>query len=1604
MKNRTYILLHLLSAALAAAVTLPAAAQTHWTDNGVMLADVSTSLTHHAVVEDSQGGFFLAWEDNPSSDADIFLQWFDASGTPQWSSPGVIVTSAAGDQRYPAVAPDGSGGVFVAWQDELSWDIYLQHYDASGTALAAAGGMPVCTAAAEQSAVRLVSDGSGGVILVWYDTRNGSDTDLYAQKVSGSDVPVWTGNGVPVTTASGIQNVHSVMSDGDGGAIVVWQDGRVSDNDDIYAQRIDGQGNPAWTVNGIPLTTAAGDQMDPVATVSGDRIVVSWVSGGNVYAQALDTTGSTLWTGGGVPVCTADGTQNYVSISGDRDGGVLIAWTDNRTWYDIYAQKLDAAGTPQWTANGKAVYSDANNFTQYKPKILEDGAGGAYAVWMDLRSGDSYDLYMQHLSADGSRLYSGNGSALSAKSGLQGRSHLLVPDSSAGAILVWYDKSDGDDKLLAQLLNDNIDVTLPAEGQILPGGVSATVGWSFRNDRTAFDHLRISIEDTTGAVNTVIIQDDIDPGDTDVSWTPASFSSSSARIRLESLTASDSVVCSFTGPVFTVDTDPPAAFSLVSPQQSALTGTVPSFSWRSAPDTQSEPVTYELWIDGALVQGGLSDTTWTLTPAQELAAGEHTWYVVAVDQAQQSRQSSEMLTFTAAVDTNPPLPFSLSSPADNFWTADSVLTFSWESTSDQESGLAKYVLLLDGVVWTDNIPPGQTSVTAPAITVGAHSWNVMAVDSLENTRLATARTLHIDYVPPQPFSLLGPASGSWRKSGALTFTWQAAADTGSGLSRYQLLINGTVKKADISPDSLQYTLAGGGTLPEGLHTWTIRAEDELGNIRSASAPFTLGVDGTSPSPFAGILPGADSLIASVTPSFSWQASSDARSGIHFYQLWIDGSLNRDNIGTTLTPVSGTLGEGAHTWFVRAVDNAGNTTDSTPLSFTADTTGPVIPALLTPAEGTVLHTDKPLFSWRRPADALSGISHVLLFINGQTVTGNLAEGDTTFTPSASYANGSHHWKLRVYDSAGNMTQSESVYFSIDCHHPQLTSPAAVTATEDVPFSYTAAWTDDDNDEVEITFLDVPSWLSVNGITLSGTPLNSAADTLFRIIAADPVYRDTFTVSIHVQATDDRPSITPIPGRTVSEDQLLDGVEFTVSDEETAPELLTVDIASDNPGLIPPDSVTVSGTGSLRSLTIRPVHNGYGSAVLTVSVSDGAGRDSCSFICTVTPVNDPPGLSPVADQTCKEDSSITGIACTVSDIETGAAQLQVTVSAADTSLITPSGIVISGSGSSRFISLTPVPDANGRTDITVSVSDGALDSTITFALTVLPVNDRPRITSPAVVTIDEKQDLIYSASAVDADNDNLYFTYTGIPAWLSPSGIDIAGYVPNDAEDTSFFLIVDDGTLCDSLRVSIFVNRTNDPPCFVTPFPEGILRDIDTLAYSIILDDYIDDPDDHDSTLVWTWQYLDSYPVTVDVTGNPQRASIYGPHFLGVMRVLFTATDPHGAAVSDTLKITSVTTDVPENGGSAVPDDYVLYRNYPNPFNPETTIRFGLPRNCRIRITVYNMRGQEIAVLADRSMPAGIHEVTWDASAHPSGIYIYRIHAEAWSKTGRMLLLK
>src|SRR5512143_907487 len=254
----------------------------------------------------------------------------------------------------PTVVSDGAGGAIVAWIDNRGTypQVCAQRVGLAGTVMWGADGVLLTSATGDKAGIKGVPDGAGGAILTWYDNRSGF-YDVWAQRVSASGVAQWTANGVALTLAASHQVYPVIVSDDAGGAIVAWQDQRHG-LADVYAQHVTATGAiaPGWAPNGDSLCTAATAQTRPVIAPDGaGGAIVAWPdqrAGSTIYAQRVSGAGAIAWTLDGIPASSAPSGQMNPCVAPDGAGGAIIAWQDSRGYaesgWDIYAQHLTGAG------------------------------------------------------------------------------------------------------------------------------------------------------------------------------------------------------------------------------------------------------------------------------------------------------------------------------------------------------------------------------------------------------------------------------------------------------------------------------------------------------------------------------------------------------------------------------------------------------------------------------------------------------------------------------------------------------------------------------------------------------------------------------------------------------------------------------------------------------------------------------------------------------------------------------------------------------------------------------------------------------------------------------------------------------------------------------------------------------------------------------------------------------------------------------------------------------------------------------------------------------------------------------------------------------------
>jgi len=268
--------------AIVLAAVPPAAAQWSPTGVPLCVNCVADFSADRLVVPDGEGGVFAAWRDDrdyPSTGFDAYLQHLTAGGyiAPGWPVDGLGICVIPTDVVPAWLSPDGQGGALLTWIDQRNGypndnDIYVQRVTGAGTI---SPGWPQNGAAAtrapySQGLPVVAPDGTGGAFVAWWDLRNDPINDIgdiYAQHLTaqGAAAEGWPADGLAVCIDPAGQSLPRLLPDGQGGVVVVWADGR-SGTLDVYSARLTGAGTlvDGWPENGKLLVAGRGSRAEVV--------------------------------------------------------------------------------------------------------------------------------------------------------------------------------------------------------------------------------------------------------------------------------------------------------------------------------------------------------------------------------------------------------------------------------------------------------------------------------------------------------------------------------------------------------------------------------------------------------------------------------------------------------------------------------------------------------------------------------------------------------------------------------------------------------------------------------------------------------------------------------------------------------------------------------------------------------------------------------------------------------------------------------------------------------------------------------------------------------------------------------------------------------------------------------------------------------------------------------------------------------------------------------------------------------------------------------------------------------------------------------------------
>jgi len=463
-----------------------------------------------------------------AGDIDIGARAVTPTGETAWAGePFRGVATGTYAEQWPVVAPDGAGGLLVfgeatarAGEYAGDWEIIGQRIDAAGNLLWENGESSVVIAATTWSERRpaAIPDGSGGA-FVFYEawapagSEWAGDVDIHGQHVSASGELLWGEQSVEVANSGMLEQAPCVISDGAGGAIVLFElmlrEGEFAGISNIVGQRVSPDGQLLWAGGEESVLVAVSEwhETDPVAVPDGAGGALVFFQAAapedseyagdvDVNGQRVSADGRLLWADGqgsirvhgsgaieAAPVAVADGAGGAVVVC----EAASTAPNQPHDW-DVIAQRISGDGELLWGGGALPVMVCDTQLDERVPAAVGDGAGGAFVAFEAIGPEGSdwaglHDVYVQRMSANGEAMWGGEAAALAVSAGdYVEQSPCIAPDGAGGVIVACEavaieGEYAGDWEIVAQRFAP--DGTAAWNDGEHPSIISAT-GWSER--------------------------------------------------------------------------------------------------------------------------------------------------------------------------------------------------------------------------------------------------------------------------------------------------------------------------------------------------------------------------------------------------------------------------------------------------------------------------------------------------------------------------------------------------------------------------------------------------------------------------------------------------------------------------------------------------------------------------------------------------------------------------------------------------------------------------------------------------------------------------------------------------------------------------------------------------------------------------------------------------------------------------------------------------------------------------------------------------------------------------------------------------------------------
>jgi len=384
----------------------------------------------------------------------LLLPVLAAPASAQWPAnpaTNLAVCDATGDQAVPKIAAGGDGTTWTAWFDNRggSYAVYAQKLDVQGNEVFAHNGLLVSANPQSSSLVdwSIDSDGAGGVVLAFTDTRAGGDLDVYAYRIDGAGTFLWGANGVALSNNADFESNPKIALLSDGNFAVTWGRSPTPGPGAVHVQRISAAGVPQFAGDGLQIVGPGVEKpaFSAIAASDAGGFIVGYVrdtatfsSSRHYRAQKFDAAGNALWNGGS-PLAVYDASVMPIAyqpvVLSDGAGGAVFGWHASVGLSDCWIQRVNAAGVEQHPHNGVQVSTQASH-QKYDPQLALMSNGDVVVAFNKRNSAQSqWATCVQRITTAGTRAWTNDGIELIALNGVPKQFERCVANGNDAIVL-----------------------------------------------------------------------------------------------------------------------------------------------------------------------------------------------------------------------------------------------------------------------------------------------------------------------------------------------------------------------------------------------------------------------------------------------------------------------------------------------------------------------------------------------------------------------------------------------------------------------------------------------------------------------------------------------------------------------------------------------------------------------------------------------------------------------------------------------------------------------------------------------------------------------------------------------------------------------------------------------------------------------------------------------------------------------------------------------------------------------------------------------------------------------------------------------------------------